>query len=285
MKMIRNIEINSKVHDKQILADLFFTENDEVQPLIIFSHGFKGFKDWGHWDMIAAYFAEAGFCFLKFNFSHNGTTVNAPDSFGDLEAFSQNNYTLEISDLGEVLDTVLADSFEHADHIDLTRVALIGHSRGGAVSLLKGNQDDRVSAVIGWAPIYDIGSRWSAEMRNKWKADDIHYISNRRTRQQMPMDYQIVQNYVDNQDILDVPRAIRTMKKPLLIIHGDQDEAIDHEEGMKASLWNRSMSFETIKGAGHTFGGTHPMNTSVLPVHSQILVNKTRVFLADLFAK
>ncbi|MEM8895173.1 MAG: alpha/beta fold hydrolase [Bacteroidota bacterium] len=285
MKMIRNIQINSHRHDKPMLADCFYVDDGTQKPLIIFSHGFKGFKDWGHWDLIAEYFANAGFFYVKFNFSHNGTSVNDPSAFGDLEAFSQNNYSLEVSDLDSIISFLLSPDFEQSQQIDQNRLALIGHSKGGAVSLIKASSDKRVKAIVAWAPIYDIGSRWPADMLKQWKAEGTYFVANARTGQQMPMDYQIVQDYLDNQEALDVPKAIRDMDKPILVVHGDQDEAISYGEAMTASLWNQAMKFETISGAGHTFGGTHPMKGSSLSAHSQQLVNKTNHFLQQVFGK
>jgi hypothetical protein len=57
---------------------------------IIFCHGFKGFKDWGCWQMIADYFVENGFAFLKFNFSHNGLGLEDSADFDALDKFSIN---------------------------------------------------------------------------------------------------------------------------------------------------------------------------------------------------
>jgi len=67
--------------DKPILVDVFYKDNNQSKPIIIFCHGYKGFKDWGAWDMMAKMFAEASICFVKFNFSHNGGTVEQPRSF------------------------------------------------------------------------------------------------------------------------------------------------------------------------------------------------------------
>ena len=61
----------------------------DSNPLIIFCHGYKGFKDWGAWNLMAEAFAKIGFCFIKFNFSHNGGTIEQPIDFPDLEAFWQ----------------------------------------------------------------------------------------------------------------------------------------------------------------------------------------------------
>jgi hypothetical protein len=58
-------------HSKKFTVDLTYSESQE-QGLIIFCHGFKGFKDWGCWQLVADYFVDNGFAFLKFNFSHNG---------------------------------------------------------------------------------------------------------------------------------------------------------------------------------------------------------------------
>lgn len=284
MKMIKNLCINHPEHDRPLVADIFYLETNLQKPLIIFCHGFKGFKDWGHWDMIAEYFASKGYVFLKFNFSHNGTTLTHPDQFDDLEAFSQNNYSKELSDLDTFISHVLHAEFELSEELAPQKIAVVGHSKGGAVAMLKAHQDRRINATVAWAPIYDIESRWPEPMRNAWQKSGIRYVENSRTGQLMPLDYQMVQDYLDHKDRLDIPKAIRNMVQPLLIIHGDEDEAINYEEGMMASLWNQEMTFETIAGAGHTFGGRHPMTDRILPLHSQLLVEKTHLFLQKVFS-
>ena len=44
MTIEKNIVINGK-HEKSILIDLFFEESNTKNPIIIFCHGYKGFKD------------------------------------------------------------------------------------------------------------------------------------------------------------------------------------------------------------------------------------------------
>ena len=78
------------------LLDVIFKSNKKKKPVVIFSHGFKGFKDWGSFNQIANIFAEKEVVFIKYNFSHNGTTLDNPMHFDDLESFSQNNYTKEL---------------------------------------------------------------------------------------------------------------------------------------------------------------------------------------------
>ena len=50
-----------------ILIDWVLPDNNN-NKVVIFSHGFKGFKDWGPFNEIAEYFAKNNFIFVKFNF-------------------------------------------------------------------------------------------------------------------------------------------------------------------------------------------------------------------------
>src|SRR6187402_3181476 len=78
---------------RPILTDIFFEEGGGPKPVLIYAHGFNGFKDWGNFDLLAQQFAAAGFVLIKFNFSHNGTTPEAPEDFVDLESYAENNYS------------------------------------------------------------------------------------------------------------------------------------------------------------------------------------------------
>lgn len=92
--------------NRSFLADARFAEDGRPKPVVVFAHGFKGFKDWGHFNQIAEAFARRGFGFVKFNFSHNGTTPEHPLDFADLEAFGQNSHGKELDDFGAAVDAV-----------------------------------------------------------------------------------------------------------------------------------------------------------------------------------
>ena len=92
MTIEKNLILTS-TDKKPILLDIYYTGKKKEKPVVIFCHGYKGFKDWGAWHLVAEAFAETGFCFVKFNFSHNGGTVENPIDFPDLEAFANNNFS------------------------------------------------------------------------------------------------------------------------------------------------------------------------------------------------
>ena len=131
--------------NKPILIDTTYQENSKPKKVVVFSHGFKGFKDWGPFNKIAETFAENDFVFVKFNFSHNGTTIDDAVNFVDLDAFGNNNFCKELDDVGFVLDWV-------EEYFIDAKIFLFGHSRGGGISILKSGEDSRINKIVSVSP-------------------------------------------------------------------------------------------------------------------------------------
>jgi len=127
-----------------MLMDITYDDAIKNAPVVIFAHGFKGFKDWGAHNLVAKYFAENGFRYLKFNFSHNGTTADKPVDFADLIAFSENTFSIELEDLNDVIDFVCNGSSMPS----VSGVFLIGHSMGGGISIIQTAGDKRVKKLV-----------------------------------------------------------------------------------------------------------------------------------------
>jgi alpha/beta superfamily hydrolase len=130
--------------EKPIVLDCGYQSNGNKTPIVVFAHGFKGFKDWGHFNMLMEHFIKNECVFVKFNFSHNGGTVDQPIDFPDLEAFGNNNYTIELGDLKTVVDWVETNQEIPSEEADCDQIYLIGHSRGGGVSVIAANEDKRI---------------------------------------------------------------------------------------------------------------------------------------------
>ena len=264
MKIIKNIIVKGK-HQKPIVADVFYPEvsGETQQPkkVVIFCHGYKGFKDWGAWNLMAEAFANAGFFFIKFNFSHNGGTAEQPIDFLDLEAFGNNNYTKELDDLESILDWISSD-LTFKNEVDIHDISLIGHSRGGGIVLLKANEDSRIKKVISLAAVSDFGSRSSTlgDLEN-WKKEGVKYVLNGRTKQQMPHYYQFYLNFKENEQRLNIQKSVANLKIPQLIIHGNKDTSISLEEGKKIHSWNSKSILEIIENADHVFNVSHPWDS------------------------
>ncbi|MDC1533912.1 alpha/beta fold hydrolase [Polaribacter sp.] len=257
MKILKNFVIQGK-HQKPIVTDVFYNETQQSQKVIIFCHGYKGFKDWGAWNLMAERLANAGYFFIKFNFSHNGGTLEQPIDFPDLEAFGNNNYTKELDDLQSVLDWISNNS-QFKNTVDSNQISIIGHSRGGGIVTLKAAQDPRVKNIISLASVCDFASRSSTNSDlSAWKKTGVKYVLNGRTKQQMPHFYQFHEDFVQNKERLNIQRAAKKITIPHLIIHGDKDSSISATEAEKLHVWNPKSVLKIIENANHVFNVSHP---------------------------
>lgn len=278
MNISKNIILQGK-HSKPILTDVFFEENKTPKPVIIFCHGYKGFKDWGAWDLMAKAFVKAGFCFIKFNFSHNGGTIEQPIDFPDLEAFGNNNYTKELDDLETVIDWVSINN-DLKSEINTNNINLIGHSRAGGIVTIKAEEDHRIKSVISLAGVCDFGKRTSTTGNiEQWKKDGVKYVLNGRTKQKMPHYYQFHEDFIANQERLTIKRAVTNLKIPYLIIHGNDDTSVFIDEAKNLHQWNPNSSLKIIDQANHVFGAQHPWESIDMPLHLKKVVQESCSFL------
>ncbi len=274
MNIERNIRCTGSA-GRPFHLDMYWPEEGPLHPLIIFVHGFKGFKDWGCWDQVARSFAQAGFAFLKFNFSHNGTTMDNPLEFADLEAFGQNNFSRELDDLGTVLDWALSGEHLHKYHLDPNRVSLIGHSRGAATVLLKTREDERIHSLSTWAGVGNLDAYREAEGVEIWRKAGVTYINNLRTGQQMPLYFQLHEDLLQNSERLDMDQALRELTRPLLVVHGSLDTVVPYSAALHLYENSQNSELETLMGADHSFGGSHPWTEEELPHNMELLVKRT----------
>ncbi|QDP85999.1 alpha/beta fold hydrolase [Chryseobacterium sp. SNU WT5] len=274
----RNIIIKNPA-TKDFLADVYYPKHQEKLPLVIFAHGYKGYKDWGAWDLMAKEFAQAGFFFVKFNFSHNGTTVDQPSDFADLEAFGNNNFSIEMSDYDEVLNY-----FYNHPKIDQEKITIIGHSRGGGITVIKAAEDERVKAVVILAGVSHFGYRFPSDERLvEWEKEGVMYSENGRTHQQMPHYFQFFQDYKANEQRFNIQHAAHHLEKPTLILQGTADEAVKEKEANLLNDWIKDSELFLIQEANHTFGSKEPWRESKLPNDLGIATAKMISFLKTYF--
>lgn len=276
----KDFVLDSLHHDKKFLCDARYVENEKQKPIIVFVHGFKGFKDWGTFNLLANKFAQENFVFTKLNLSHNGTTPEQPLDFADLEAFGNNNYTIELDDI-----KVLIDHFESgrfvvpSTEVDINKIYLIGHSRGGGVSIIKASEDIRIQKLVTWASVSKFGTMASSGTLEDWKQKGVTYIYNSRTKQNMPLYYQLAEEFLSNQDRFSISKNVEKLNIPYLNIHGDNDETVPVSAVSDLKSHKSDMAVHIIEGANHVFGATHPFEKETLPKHAQEMLDKTLEFL------
>ena len=280
--ILENNLVLERENKKSIVYDISYLKNNKPKPVVVFCHGYKGYKDWGAWSLIAKSFTEAGFFFLKFNFSHNGGTIGNPIDFPDLEAFSENNLTKELEDLEDIINLVSSKN-EFNNNINSESISLIAHSRGGGIILIKASENPKIKNVITWAGVSDYKARFliGSDHFKNWKKTGITHIENSRTKQQMPHKFQFYKDFEANEERLSIKRAVAALKIPYLIIQGSEDPTVAEEEGRLLHQWNLESELEIIANADHSFGTKHPWEDKNLPTDLQKVAEKSISFLQD----
>lgn len=281
MNIVKNIKLPTK-QGKYILTDVFYKENDEQKPVIIFAHGIKCFKDWGTFNLIAEYFAEKGFIFVKFNFSHNGTTIDTPDEIVDIESFANNNIQIELSDLDEVIGWVSSTKEIPENEIRRNELNLVGHSRGGSLCILQAANDNRIKTVTAWSAFNDF--EWVFDHffdLDQWKKEGVYYADDVLTGQKLPRYYQHYENYLSNKEKFNIRQAIESIEIPVFVMHGTEDEMVPFEHSIEMKRWNKNIQLSLVPNGSHRYSGIHPFNDRIFPFETKVVVEETYEFLKE----
>ena len=260
---------------RPIVGDLTYINSNQEKDLIIFCHGYKGFKDWGCWNLMANKFVSSGFHFLKFNFSHNGGTITNPIDFPDLKAFSENNYSIEVNDVSRVIEFIKSDEFS----INYKQTHIIGHSRGGGIACLAASKFKEIKNLITLASVSNFGERFPNHNEiEKWKKNGVRYVENMRTKQMLPHLYQFYQNYLENQKELNIETAIKKFDGRFLICHGTMDMAVNFKNSLNLLKWAKNGRLFELR-TNHTFGTKHPYESKDIPIPLNEVIDETIRFL------
>ena len=260
---------------RPIVGDLTYINSNQEKDLIIFCHGYKGFKDWGCWNLMANKFVSGGFHFLKFNFSHNGGTITNPIDFPDLKAFSENNYSIEVNDVSRVIEFIKSDKFS----LNYKQTHIIGHSRGGGIACLAASKFKEIKNLITLASVSNFGERFPNHNEiEKWKKNGVRYVENMRTKQMLPHLYQFYQNYLENQKELNIETAIKKFDGRFLICHGTMDMAVNFKNSLNLLKWAKNGRLFDLR-TNHTFGTKHPYESKDIPIPLNEVIDETIRFL------
>jgi dienelactone hydrolase len=221
-------------------------------------HGFKGFKDWGMFPPFAERLAVAGVTAVSPNLSGSG--VDDAGEFSLPDRFGHNTFSAEVHDLGRVVDALMQGEL---GVVPPSSLGLVGHSRGGGVTILYTGSDRRVTALVTWSAISTV-ERWPRDQRPAWRAAGHIEIQNARTGQVLPLYPDVLDDIEQNEDQLNIQAIAGTISVPWLIVHGTDDESVTFSEAetLKAASKRKTTRLLKVEGAGHTFGSSHPWRSA-----------------------
>lgn len=227
-----------------------FDVPEKPRALVIVVHGFKGFKNWGFFPWLAQRLLAHRLIVCRFNMSRSGIGED-PESFDRLDLFEHDTYSIQLADLRAVVRYA-------QERFPGLPTVLLGHSRGGGVALLGAEEVPQLRSVIAWSPISRCDN-WATSTREDWRLRGVTEVVNARTKQIMRMSRKVLDDYEANRERLDIQRATRELRVPLLVVHGERDESVPVGEGRLLAASNADASLLVIERASHTFNAIHPL--------------------------
>ncbi|TYP69733.1 alpha/beta hydrolase family protein [Paenibacillus methanolicus] len=220
-------------------------------PVVIAAHGFRGFKDWGFWPYVTDALAEQGFYTVIFDFSRiDAAAAKQPEAI----VAQARTLSRELEDLQTILTLVREQRLPLSAAADPGRIGLLGHSRGGAASVITAAEQDAVGAVVAWNPPADLTPPTGVSAE-PFIAADIEQHASR----------------------YDIPYQLAYLKRPALIVQGSADGErllLGHEALRLAAPGH---AFAQIEGGDHGFGIQHPF-AGPTPFLDEALQATTRFF-------
>ncbi|KAI7259327.1 hypothetical protein KC345_g10336, partial [Hortaea werneckii] len=123
-------------------------EGTAPKPVVLISHGFRGHKDWAFWPEVSARIAGSGFYTVSFNFSR--IAARSAAGLSPAETAGAATLSRELLDLEHVLLSLQQGRLPLTEAADLTRLAVLGHSRAGGSNILFAAEHPEVKALVVW---------------------------------------------------------------------------------------------------------------------------------------
>ncbi|RKM59210.1 alpha/beta fold hydrolase [Butyrivibrio sp. CB08] len=246
----REFYINSD--GTRLHAKLDRPEGADKGPLCILIHGFTGHMEEDH--IIAAQKAieECGISVLRVEMYGHGKSDGI---FREHNLYKWVNNAISVMNYVKTLDFV-------------TDLYICGHSQGGLLTMLvAGMFPDDFKAIIPLSPAWMIpeiaraGSILGSSFDPQHIPDSIPSADG---------GWEISGDYVRVAQTIHVEDEIERYKGPVLIIHGDEDEAVPYSYGVKASELYNDAKLVTIHGDDHCYNK-----------HLDQVVDAIKAFLAE----
>ena len=204
-------------------------QDDEApNNLLIMAHGFRGSMEGGG---RAAYLSQMASLFvnvLRFNFT--GSQI----------------LSHQIEELNAVIDFAL-------EHYKSPRLFLLGRSMGGAASVVTASRRSEIGGLALWATPNDL----HATFKNALGDDNYARLKNGETLnlEDERGKITLTPDFLTDLDNYNLPLLLKNwQKRPLLIIHGSNDETVDSAQAQRSfALAGRPKKLVIVSGADHSF--------------------------------
>ncbi len=214
-------------------------DNPSKCPICIIIHGFTGHMEERHITAVQEAMNELGLATLRVDMYGHGS------SEGEVK-----NHTLYkwLSNGMAVIDYVKTLDF-------VTDIYLCGHSQGGLTAMmLAGMEKEKIKALLPLSPALVIldGARKGDLLGQPFDPENI-------PDKLVSWDgRELNGNYIRAAQTLHVEDAVKKFDKPVLIVHGDEDEAVPVEYSIDIAKQYKNCRLELIPGDTHCYDNDLP---------------------------
>lgn len=246
--------------------------NNPNTPLVIITNGHNGFYNYGMFPYIQIKLADKGISSLSYNFSHGGIEGDS-DYFTHLDLYEKNCMRLETADLTEITRHLSNSGIKSLTN----KIVLLGHSMGSVPVIFAAkellSEGYPICGLILLSPISTL-DRWDEETMKLWETTGVRMIMNNRTKQDLPHGKEFLTEVREANGKWSIHKALKDVDTNLLLVHGDNDEAVLPGNSVDISRWNKEYGHNTtlkiIHNAGHTFNTRHPFTGPSIEVDQMI---------------
>ncbi len=219
----------------------FISVPETYDTAMVFLHGFPGSCQGSTATRLLQAAAKSNYLLMVFSFSHT------PPSDGK---FEDKLMSKEVEDIKYAIDFL-------EKNYTFKQLILAGISTGAIDASLYANKDKRIDKLI----LMGAESDTKHSVHYDFTDQQVHDFWTKRY-----IIYDRPEHWVHGQKLkkafydefftLDIPKAIKKYQKPLLIIHGEEDEAVPLKDAQELfAMANKPKKLVIIKGADHRFSG------------------------------
>lgn len=234
---MKEIPLTFQSAGQQIVGILHTPRNKLKAPLVILVHGWSG-NSLGVWNTLfvkaARVFAQNGFAVLRFDFRGSGNSEGK---------FENQTISSMLLDLKNVVDQIA----KH-EAIDVDKIALVGHSQGGYISVLHASKDTRVKTLFLW-----MGR--TADLKDFWSKTTFEDM--KRKGYAIWDEYKVLnKTYVADSAKYNSASALRKIRIPIGMIYGELDTIVPPSEGLRVKKFAKGVKeLKIFNDLDHGFMG------------------------------